>query len=191
MRLLAQPKRRLIESRNEKVASVSLNTAGYILKEYQMQISGKLNSTGLKGINQTRNSIENTRLDDERKKEEKERIMSMILRGLGDYRKIVSQESFVVIGQQIFGDKTIPIDVKFEYFKYFYKKIVTLIANKNENTLTFYNNAAVDYLSISLDPIKYRYFSNYNFKNFVGNLFFLQSVFPPAKSDVLDRRAHV
>lgn len=43
----------------------------------------------------------------------------------------------------------------------------------------------VDYLSISLDPIKYRYFSNYNFKNFVGNLFFLQSVFPPAKSDVL------
>lgn len=134
--------RRLIESRNEKVASVSLNTAGYILKEYQMQILGELDSTGSKGINQTRNSIENTRLDDERKKEEKERIMSMILRGLGDYRKIVSQEAFVVIGQQIFGDKTIPIDVKFEYFKYFYKKIVTLIANKNENTLTFYNNAA-------------------------------------------------
>ena len=37
--------RRLIESRNEKVASVSLNTAGYILKEYQMQILGKLDST--------------------------------------------------------------------------------------------------------------------------------------------------
>ena len=38
-----------------------------ILKEYQMQILGELDSTGSKGINQTRNSIENTRLDDERK----------------------------------------------------------------------------------------------------------------------------
>lgn len=112
--------RRLIDNKNDRIASVALDTVGYIVKSYgNVAVQDKI-----------------------RWRERANDLLCMLLKGLGSYKNPVNQEAFVVIGQYIFADDNISLEVKFEFFKTIYKKMATLITDKREDLLTFYNNAA-------------------------------------------------
>ncbi len=121
---------RLIENQNERVANVALDTIGYILKTY---------------------------IDtDERKRDCKivRKLLGMLLKGLGSFKNQINQEAFLIIGKDIFADKKLPMEYKAEYFHLIGKKIATLVMDKKEDALTFYNNAS------NLNHI-YRFISDY------------------------------
>lgn len=129
----------LLESNNDKVASVALNTLGILIQQYA-SYSDRFPET--KKIYEGR----------------RRRILGMILRGQANYHEVVSQEAFLVLGQYIFGENSLSFHDKYEVFQIIYKKMLTLIVDQNETKLSFFNNAA------SLNHI-YRFMSDYIFLN--------------------------
>lgn len=127
----------LIESTNDRIGSVALDTVGEVLKKY----------SSYKYM-----IIENKDDYDARKS----KLLGMLLRGLATYHEVVSQEAFMVIGQYIFGSPDLSQDEKFDIFRQIYKKMLTLIASIKEYDMTFFTNAA------ALNHI-YRFISEYNF----------------------------
>lgn len=127
----------LLESRNDRVASVTLNTLGEILKNY---------SSYEGAFDETKEVYE----------ERKQKILGMILRGMANYHKVVNQEAFMVMGQYIFGTQKLDLNEKFHMFKVVFKKMLTLVEGEKESQLSFFNNAA------ALNHI-YRFISDYNF----------------------------
>lgn len=128
--------RKLLESTNEKVVSVTLDTVGEVIKhfpEYQQRFP------------QTAEDYE----------QRKQHLLGMLLRGLANYNETVSQEAFMVIGQHIFGSPLLSLERKYNIFQRIYKKMLTLISNQKEKELTFFTNAA------ALNHI-YRFVSEYN-----------------------------
>lgn len=128
--------RKLLENTNDKVASVTLDTVGEVIKhfpEYQERFP------------QT----------DEDYDRRKQQLLGMLLRGLANYNETVSQEAFMVIGQHIFGSPLLSLERKYNIFQRIYKKMLTLISNQKEKELTFFTNAA------ALNHI-YRFISEYN-----------------------------
>lgn len=127
--------RKLEDSTNRRIASVALDTLGVIIKKYpayQDRFNEQLDT-----YEQRRNLM-----------------LGMLLRGLANYDDIVSQEAFLVIGQSVFGSDDLSLKDKGIVFEKLYKKIVTLIADKKESELAFYNNAA------ALNHL-YRFISDY------------------------------
>lgn len=134
---MLQDLRTLLESSNDRVASVTLDTLGEILKNYHRY----------------RETFDQSDEDYERRKL---KILGMILRGMSDYHETVSQEAFMVLGQYIFGEESLSLKEKFSIFNIIFKKMLTLAEEKNEGQLTFFNSAA------ALNHI-YRFISDYNF----------------------------
>lgn len=129
---------KMLESTNEKVVSVTLDTVGEIIKrlpEYQ-------------------NRFFQSEEDYDRRKMS---MLGMLLRGLANYNPAVSREAFMVIGQHIFDSPLLSLDRKYSIFKRIYKKMLTLVEDQKEEELTFFTNAA------ALNHI-YRFLSEYYFE---------------------------
>ncbi|QHI71275.1 nicotinate-nicotinamide nucleotide adenylyltransferase [Aminipila terrae] len=115
--------KKLADSTNQRIASVTFDTLGVMIKKYP----------DYKDIFAESPEIYENRRD---------LMIGMLIRGYANYDEIVSQEAFLVIGQSIFGSSELFLQDKKVVFEKIYKKIVTLIADKKENELSFYNNAA-------------------------------------------------
>ncbi|MDD4565329.1 MAG: hypothetical protein PHE79_07665 [Eubacteriales bacterium] len=131
--------RRLLNSTNEYVGSVTLNTLGIMLQNYS-QYKDRFHES-----NDTY-----TRRRDE--------ILGLIMKGLSNYNDIISQEAFLVIGQFLFGSSKLTLDDKYAFFKIIYKRMLILIMDQRETELSFFSRAA------SLNHI-YRFLSDYLFLN--------------------------
>ncbi len=133
----------LLEAGNDKVASVTLDTLGVMLRNYDSY--------------RDRFPEEEEHLYLKRR----ERIIGMLLSGMANYHEAVSQEGFLILGKMIFGTDQMSLEAKAEVFRILHKKMLTLIEDREGDTLRFFNNAA------SLNHI-YRFISDYQF--FRGDL---------------------
>ncbi len=125
------------ESNNDRISSVALDTVGIMVTKYseygeRFREESKANHARL------------------------ERLLGILLKGLANYRIVVSQEAFEVIGQYIFGNEDLSLEEKSVIFQVLNKKMLTLIQDQPEMGLAFYNNAA------SLNNI-YRFIKNFHF----------------------------
>ena len=127
-----QTMKQLVQSNNDKVAGVALDTLGIVL---QNDVYDDADQAG---------------------RQRRESIIGMLLLGMSNYREIVSQEAFQVLGQAVFGTDRISLDGKEKIFRVLKKKMLTLIEDRRDKHLRFFNNAA------SLNHI-YRFISDYQF----------------------------
>ena len=132
----------LLQNDNDKVASVTLDTLGIMLRNYSSY----------------RERFPESERDHQRRRE---KIIGMLLSGMANYHEEVSQQGFLVFGKMIFGTDLLTLDEKAEIFRVLHKKMLTLIEDREGDTLRFFNNAA------SLNHI-YRFISDYQF--FRGDL---------------------
>ena len=132
----------LLQNRNDKVACVTLDTLGIILRNGVREEEGTGSVPG------------DTR-------QHRERIIGMLLFGMAHYHAVVSREAFQVIGQTVFGSAQLPLPEKAEIFRVLCKKMLTLIEDNRDDHLRFFTNAA------SLNHI-YRFISDHQF--FCGTL---------------------
>ncbi|MEG0829736.1 MAG: hypothetical protein RSD88_04510 [Anaerovoracaceae bacterium] len=126
----------LLESTNERVVSVTLDTLGELMSRYAKY----------------KDYFSELEEDYDRRRQ---MILGMLLRGLANYNDIVSEEAFRVIGQYIFGSHSLSLEEKNQIFQRIYKKMLTLIVDQKEDELMFFTNAA------ALNHI-YRFISEYN-----------------------------
>ena len=129
--------KKLLESTNEQVGSVTLDTLGILLLHYPSY---------------RQRFPESSHAYVKRR----EMILGLILKGLSHYQEVWNQEAFLVIGQYLFGTELLSLQEKYELFQVVYKKILTMIIDRKETALSFFNSAS------SLNHI-YRFLSNYSF----------------------------
>lgn len=127
----------LIHSSNDKATSLALDAVGSMLVEYG-------------------DYPERFREDKDVYDRRKNKMIGFLLQGMASYHPAVSQEAFMVTGQYVFASKKLDIDQKFDIFRRFSKKLLTLIDISGKDTLTFFNNAS------SLNHI-YRFIAEYIF----------------------------
>ena len=127
----------LLQSENDKVACVTLDTVAVMLQHYE----------------EYRERFPEPR---ETYLRRRERIIGMLLSGMANYHEAVSQEGFFALGKMIFGSEKISMAVKAEIFQVLHKKMLTLIEDRKGDMLRFFNNSA------SLNHI-YRFISDYQF----------------------------
>ncbi|MBV7274577.1 cytidyltransferase [Clostridium sp. PL3] len=84
------------------------------------------------------------------------RMLGILLNGLGNYNFQVKQAAFSVIGKDIFGASYLDLRKKAFIFKLIAKKVLTLITSKKNSDLLFLTRSA------SLNHI-YRFISDFNF----------------------------
>lgn len=128
---------KLTENKNDRVCSVALHTLGILIQHYP-RYKGRFAEV------------------QEAYEERRQLMLGMVLKGLGNYRETVRQESFLVIGRHIFGTDLLSLHDKVEIFRFIHKKMLTLFAEQPAKALSFFHNAA------SLNHI-YRFISDYHF----------------------------
>ena len=122
----------LLYNVNEKVVSVTLDTLGVILQNTHDGDNGRCRE-----------------------------IIGMLLMGMANYHRVVSQEAFQVLGRAVFGSELLSLQQKADIFVILCKKMLTLIEDRKGDMLRFFSNAS------SLNHI-YRFISDYQF--FCGEL---------------------
>ncbi len=127
----------IYKSSNERVSALALTTFGVVVQHYP-EYKGKFIES---------EDEYNNRLI---------KILGIILSGLANYNVQVKQETFLIIGQHIFGSKKLNLKQKHVIFMHIYKKLLTLINEKEISDLFFFNNSA------SFNHI-YRFISDYMF----------------------------
>ena len=70
-------------------------------------------------------------------------VINLMIKAYAGYNTVTSQEAFWTIGTRLFGGGVLTLEEKTEIFCHMYKKLLTLLAEKKEGDLEFYNNAAV------------------------------------------------
>ncbi|MDD3920635.1 MAG: hypothetical protein PHO41_05670, partial [Eubacteriales bacterium] len=123
-----------IKSANERAACVTMPTLGVLLLHYDEEYQARF---------QEDNDTFTARRD---------RMLGLLLSGLAHYNDSVCQEAFLVIGKQLFGSDLL-YERKRTLFKRIHKKLLTLLYEQRQDTLTFFNSAA------SLNHI-YRFITN-------------------------------
>lgn len=136
--------KKLLWSNSDRVCSVTLDTIGVMLQNYPSYRERFLESEASYRLR-------------------RETMIGLLLKGLSDYRDAVSQEAFLVIGQQVFGAQSLTIDDKYDLFSILHKKLLTLLVEREETELTFFGNAS------ALNHI-YRFLSDYQFHKNCWNL---------------------
>lgn len=130
--------RRLLVSTNERVSCVALDTAAVIVQHYN--------------VYQHRFTEPEECFQKRRKM-----MLGFLLSGLANYRDAVSQEAILVIGHSIFEEEVLTLEEKKDIFQIIGKKFVSLLENRENSELAFFNNAAsLNYL--------YRFIGNYLFQ---------------------------
>ncbi|MBQ9015044.1 MAG: hypothetical protein IJ109_02890 [Firmicutes bacterium] len=125
----------LLQTGNEKVVSVTLDTLGVMLR----------------GASDYRVRFEEA---PEAFRQRRDKIIGMMLYGMANYHEMVGQEAFLVLGQGIFGSGEVSAEEKAQLFRVMGRKMLTLIEDSKDEPLRFFNNAA------SLNHI-YRFISDY------------------------------
>lgn len=144
---------------NPRVSTLVVNTLGIIIQYYPDYLT-RFNEDV---------EIYNDRL---------KRMLGIILSGLANYNTQVKQETFLVLGQHIFGSNILDLKEKHKIFLLVYKKLLTLINEKELGDLFFFNNSS------SFNHI-YRFISDYEFYykdfeiNFNKNIAFFPGTFDP------------
>ena len=128
----------LIESTNDRIASVALDTVGETLRKYSRY---PMKQQEPEAAYEAR----------------KQTMLGMMLKGLADYHEVVRQEAFLVIGQYIFGGDELTQEERFAVFRMVYKKMLTLVREGKGFDMNFLTNAA------ALNHI-YRFISEYHFQ---------------------------
>lgn len=129
--------KKLLDSTNDRVSSVTLNTLGIMLENYPSY-------------------MERFHEDPSVYHKRRETILGLILKGLSNFHDVVNQEALLVIGQYFFGTSKLTLEEKQIIFELIYKKLLVLISDHKETELSFFNSAA------SLNHI-YRFLSDYLF----------------------------
>lgn len=142
--------KKLLNSNSDRVCSVTLDTLGIMLQHYP--------------VYQSRFGEKPEALQKRR-----EVILGLILKGLSNYHEAINQEAFLVIGQYLFGSGLLSLDDKYHIFSVIYKKMLTLIKDRTETELSFFNSAA------ALNHL-YRFVSDYLFYYKEFNLPVLEKV---------------
>lgn len=122
---------------NPRVSTLVINTLGIIV-QYYPEYKDRFRED---------EEVYNNRL---------KKILGIILSGLANYNTQIKQETFLVIGQNIFGSKKLNLKEKHNVFLLIYKKLLTLINEKELGDLFFFNNSS------SFNHI-YRFISDYEF----------------------------
>ncbi len=144
---------------NPRVSVLVINTFGIILQYYPEY-------------------IDRFKEDEESYNKRLKKMLGIILSGLANYNTQIKQETFFVMGQNIFGSKILSLKEKHKLFLIVYKKLLTLINEKELEDLFFFNNSS------SFNHI-YRFISDYEFyyKNFDihvnENIAFFPGTFDP------------
>lgn len=115
--------RKMVDNIDEKVAVVTLDTVGETMKYLycHAEVMGNLSK---------------------KYEKMKEILVGVLLRGTAHYREEVSQEAFYIIGHMIFGNESLDLECRAEYFKAMGKKIYTMPQNC-QNEVTWYSQSAV------------------------------------------------
>ena len=129
--------KKLLDSTNDRVISVTLKTLGIMLENYPAY-------------------MERFHEDPSVYQKRRETILGLILKGLSNFHDVVNQEALLVIGQYFFGTSKLTLEEKRIIFGLIYKKLLVLISDHKETELSFFNSAA------SLNHI-YRFLSDYLF----------------------------
>lgn len=87
-------------------------------------------------------------------RQRKFKILNLIVKSFASYNQVISQEAFWVLGNRIFKSDVLTTEEKTAIFLNCYKRLAYLVDEKKEDSLEFYNNAAV------LNSI-YRYIGQY------------------------------
>ena len=127
--------KKLLNSTNDRVGSVTLNTLGIMLQNYPSY-------------------KERFHEEPSAYQKRRETLLGLILKGLSNYRDAVNQEALLVLGQYFFGTLKLSLEEKQAIFTLIYKKLLVLISDRRETELSFFNSAA------SLNHI-YRFLSDY------------------------------
>lgn len=122
---------------NPRVSTLAINTLGIIIQCYPEY----------KDRFKEDDDVYNKRL---------RQLLGIVLSGLANYNPQIKQEAFLVLGQNIFGSKKISLKEKHKIFLLIYKKLLTLINEKELGDLFFFNNSS------SFNHI-YRFISDYEF----------------------------
>jgi len=115
---------RIIETANGRVAASAVSTLGVMVENYH-DYKGRF--------------MESTTQYEARKN----RILYLIIKGFAYYDPELSRDSFWTLAQHVFGSKVMTLEQKDEIFRHCHKKLMALLIEKTEDTLEFYNNAAV------------------------------------------------
>ncbi len=129
--------KKLLDSTNDRVSSVTLNTLGIMLENYPSY-------------------MERFQEDPSVYQKRRETVLGLILKGLSNYHDVINQEALLVIGQYFFGTAKLTLEEKQIIFELIYKKLLVLISDHKETELSFFNSAA------SLNHI-YRFLSDFLF----------------------------
>ena len=117
---------KILTSENEKAASSAINTLGVMLEHYP--------------------SYEG-RFSDEEDEEAFEarhiRLLNLLIKAFAGYNKVCEQEAFWTLGTHFFNSEVLTMEQKTKLFVRCHKKLLTLLIDKKEHELDFYNNAAV------------------------------------------------
>ncbi|MDF2949096.1 MAG: cytidyltransferase, partial [Sedimentibacter sp.] len=108
---------------NPRVSTLVVNTLGIII-QYYPEYKERFNE------------------DDEIYNDRLKKMLGIILSGLANYNTQVKQESFLVLGQNIFGSKILDLREKHKIFLLIYKKLLNLINEKELGDLFFFNNSS-------------------------------------------------
>lgn len=115
---------KILQSGSEMAVSSVINTLGVIAEHYAIYKGRFMEST------------------DERERR-RFRVVNLMIKAYAGYNTVTSQEAFWTIGTHLFGSSVLTLAEKTEIFCHSYKKLMTLLAEKKEGELDFYNNAAV------------------------------------------------
>lgn len=132
---------KFLVSVNDRVVCVALDTIGVMIRCYSCY----------------RQRFEE-RESEETYRKRQHLMIGLLLGGLANYRQSVSQEAFLVLGQELFASEQLSEEEKLSLFALTCKKIATTIPGQEKDQLTFFNNAA------SLNHI-YRFIGDYLFNH--------------------------
>ena len=115
---------KIMGSDNETAASSAINTLGVMLEHYP-SYKGR--------FDEPEDAYEARHF----------RILNMLLKAYAGYNKVCEQEAFWTLGAHFFGSSVLSMEEKNKLFTRCHKKLMTLLLDKKEHELSFYNNAAV------------------------------------------------
>lgn len=124
---------------NVRAGTLYLDTVGVIISNYE-SYKGKY--------------------DESNEKYEKRlmKLLGIILNGLSSYKQEIKREAIFVLGKYVFASHVLDSKSKRNIFTLIYKKLLTLVSEKEQNEIFFFHSAA------SFNHI-YRFISDYLFNN--------------------------
>ena len=115
---------KIMAAGNDTAASSAINTLGVMLEHYP-EYKGRFDEP------------------EEAFQARHFRILNMLLKAFAGYNKVCEQEAFWTLGAHFFGSSVLSMEEKTKLFTRCHKKLMTLLFDKKEHELDFYNNAAV------------------------------------------------